>query len=257
MPTPTPTPALVIGLTVYKLALGPLLLAQGRSLRKTAIRLPEPTGARMGAAVPATGSTPSVCRLLVVGDSSAAGVGVATQADGLACLTAGALAARLGVTVEWRLAARSGVNTTEALAMLQSLPLEPADVIVTALGVNDVTSQQSRGAFLRSYAALWEHLKAATGARLAVVSGLPPFREFPSVPWPLRAYLGSYATYLESALAAWCETHPDLAFRPLDMETQAGDMASDGYHPGPRQYRVWAEAVATQIAGLMETSGRR
>lgn len=235
-------------LTLYKFGLGPLLLVQGRRLRATALRLPEAAGPRHGEIAQTEANAEARCRLLVVGDSSAAGVGVSTQGEALANQTATALAVRLGCPVGWQLVARSGVNTTEALAMVRHTALDAADVIVTALGVNDVTSQQSLDRFLRSYAALWEHLRSTTGATVGIISGLPPFREFPAVPWPLRAYLGSYAEHLERGLAAWCDTTPGLVFRPLDMASGVSEMAADGYHPGPRQYRIWGEAVAAQAA---------
>src|SRR5918998_1273279 len=52
------------------LALAPLLVAQGRRVRRTTPRLPEAPGDREGV----TGAGPAL-RLLVVGDSAAAGAG--------------------------------------------------------------------------------------------------------------------------------------------------------------------------------------
>ena len=58
------------------IGLGPVLLAQGHYVRRVTPRLPEPEGLRQGV----EGSGPPL-RLLILGDSSAAGVGVATQAE--------------------------------------------------------------------------------------------------------------------------------------------------------------------------------
>ena len=58
------------------LSLAPLLLVQGRWVRRRTPLLPEPPGPRAGV----IGQGP-VLRLLIVGDSSAAGVGVAHQAQ--------------------------------------------------------------------------------------------------------------------------------------------------------------------------------
>lgn len=71
-----------------ELLLGPLLLWQGRRVRATALRLPEAAGPRTAEG--------SALRLLIVGDSSAAGVGAAHQDEALAGRLAQALAARLG-----------------------------------------------------------------------------------------------------------------------------------------------------------------
>ena len=63
-----------------RIALGPILIAQARRLRLTALELPEPRGPRRGT----VGQGGTVLRVLVAGDSSAAGVGARTQRDALA-----------------------------------------------------------------------------------------------------------------------------------------------------------------------------
>lgn len=103
-------------LRLYKYCLGPILLIQSRHLRKTALRLPEAAGPRDGSITSANTSRP--IRLLFVGDSSAAGVGVDRQDQALAFPTAERLAARLGTSVEWQLLAKSGINTQQALKLL-------------------------------------------------------------------------------------------------------------------------------------------
>ncbi|MGC8159861.1 hypothetical protein ACP3WZ_25375, partial [Salmonella enterica] len=57
-------------------------------------------------------------RVLVVGDSSAAGVGVEHQEHALAQPLARQLAERTGHPVAWQLVAQSGVNSLEALDLL-------------------------------------------------------------------------------------------------------------------------------------------
>ncbi|ETX12905.1 hypothetical protein OCH239_15315 [Roseivivax halodurans JCM 10272] len=65
--------------SIWLLALlAPILAVQGRIVRRGAVRLREPDGPRAGR----TGAGPSL-RLLIAGDSSAAGVGADTQAEAL------------------------------------------------------------------------------------------------------------------------------------------------------------------------------
>ena len=61
-----------------RLLLAPILLAQGRRVRQIALALPEATGPREG--VSGVGLP---LRLLVLGDSAAAGGGAATQTEAL------------------------------------------------------------------------------------------------------------------------------------------------------------------------------
>src|SRR3954469_4041516 len=123
--------------TAAKIALLPLLMWQGRQVRRSALRLPEAEGPREGVA-----GTGKVClRVLIVGDSSAAGVGAKNQIQALAGRLSEALAMRLGGSVVWQLIARSGDTTAQSLEAVRTLSLHPADVMVTALGLNDVVAQ--------------------------------------------------------------------------------------------------------------------
>src|SRR6201986_4231044 len=157
-----------------KLAL-PLLIAQGKQVRATALKLPEAAGERHGVA----GTGRVALRVLIVGDSSAAGVGVGTQDDAFAGQLAQSLAERTGAAVGWQLVATSGHTADDAARALAGTPLATADLLVTALGVNDVVDQTRPAAFL---AALNEiHALAVTRAQVTHTwhSGLPPMGIFP------------------------------------------------------------------------------
>jgi hypothetical protein len=89
-------------------ALAPVLLVQGRRVRRTALELPEAAGPREGLS-----GTGAAFSLLVLGDSAAAGVGIATQDEALTgCLVRTLSTER---TVQWRLVARSGDRLSDVL----------------------------------------------------------------------------------------------------------------------------------------------
>jgi lysophospholipase L1-like esterase len=230
------------GLFAAKLALGPVLLPQARWLKRTAVRLPEPQGPREGQ----VGLGDKAVRLLVLGDSSAAGVGVAQQSQALALPLAQALAERLGGAVAWQLVARSGVNTAEARDMLANARLNRADVVVSVLGVNDVSSQVTARRFTEQTQLLWDEVRLRTGARWAVVCGLPPMHMLSAVPHPLRWYLGRYAEMLDGAIAEWAHRER-LGFCGLRWASDPADLAADGFHPGPGLYPQWARRLADLI----------
>ncbi len=234
-------------LLAARFALGPVLLRQAGFVRRSALRLPEPYGRREGV----VGEGDPVLRLLVVGDSSAAGVGVTTQEEALAWPLARLLAERLPGAVSWQLVAATGTTTNEARAMLAQSRPAPADVVVTALGVNDVTSQLSAGAFITHTAQLWSELKERTGARWGVACGLPPMGRLTAVPQPLRWYLGRYAAAFDAALAGWSRGQ-DLGYCGLAWSADPAFLASDGFHPGPALYPVWARRLAEIIVDARE-----
>ena len=229
-------------LLAAKLALGPVLLPQARWLRRTALRLPEAAGPREGQA----GEGDQVLRVLVVGDSAAAGVGVADQAQALTTQLAHALSEALRGAIGWQLVAQSGVNTAECRALAAQANLQPADVVVTVLGVNDVSSQTSASRFAQGLSMLWNELQQRTGARQIVVCGVPPMHLFPAIPHPLRWYLGRYAAWLDRTARRWTEQE-GLGFCPVDWEAKDGFVAADGFHPGAALYPIWAQRLAGLI----------
>lgn len=230
-------------LLAAKLALAPVLLHQGRTVRRTALRLPEPAGPRQGVA----GEGELRLRLLVLGDSSAAGVGLQHQSQALAMPLAQELAQRLGGAVGWQLVAQTGLDTRGAQALVARSELGVADVVVTVLGVNDVTSQQAVRGFVGASARLWTQLQQRTGARWAVVCGLPPMELLTAMPQPLRWYLGRYAARLDAELQGWTGRER-LGFCSLRWTADPSLLAPDGFHPGAALYPPWAQRLADLIA---------
>lgn len=233
-------------LTIYKTLLAPALLLQGRRLRKTALRLPEAAGDRCGL-IPGEIAVP--LRLLFVGDSSAAGVGVDWQHEALAQQTAELIAKRSRRSVRWQLIAKTGASTRDAIELVTAHASEPADVVISALGVNDVTAQNSAKRFVKDYMELLSVVAQRTGAKAAVITGLPPLHILPAAPQPLRWYLGQCARRLDTALLSICHAHPNARFVSLAW-AKASDMAQDKFHPGKTQYEQWATLVAMQVMSI-------
>lgn len=239
-------------LTFAKLLLGPLLIWQGRRVRATALRLPEAAGERVVAG--------GVLRLLIVGDSSAAGVGATHQDEALAGCLARALSARLGRCVGWQLVAASGHRSAQALAALQAAPLQAADVLVTALGVNDVVDQVPPPDALAALDAIDAHARAHAGVRLSLHCAAPPMQSFPLLPQPLRWFFGQQAARFNAALAARVAGQPArrvVHLPPALQRDAAALMAIDGFHPGPRGYALWAEALAQHIVASLPPLEKR
>lgn len=223
--------------------LGPLLLAQGRAVRRNVPKLPEASGPRAGSA----GEGPDL-RLLIVGDSAGAGVGAATQQEALS----GRIVAQLSSSfaVHWRVVARTGATTAATLKHLDKIDAERFDLAVTSLGVNDVTAGRSVRAWIAEQAALVDRLHSKFGVRQVLLSALPPVHLFPALPQPLRWYLGSQAKRFNRALSAWASTRTDCTFVVLNYPIDVTLMAEDGFHPGPPIYALWAQAVAEAIGQL-------
>jgi lysophospholipase L1-like esterase len=220
--------------------LSPLLLVQAIALRRRALRLPEAAGPRSGTA----GEGPPL-GILIVGDSSAAGVGADTQHTALAGQLAAALAPHRCIT--WQLIAATGATTPTTLDRLRTEDLPRADVVLVVLGVNDVTRGGPMAGWLRSHATLRAHLRAATGAHRLYISQIPPLGGFPLLPNPLRWLLGRRALRFDAALIRALRHETDCRYVPLPEGMDARDMAQDGFHPGPVIYALWAKEMARRI----------
>lgn len=223
------------------LALAPLLLAQGLWVGRRALRLPAPPGPRSGK----VGSGP-LLRLLILGDSSAAGVGAPSQDAALS----GQLQAALGdwFTLDWQLVARSGWRTGQALTIMRALPARRYDAAVLALGVNDVTRQVPLRRWLDQQSELAAHLVRARSVRRIYVSGVPPMGGFPLLPQPLRGYIGARAQAFDQALAEACAADRARLHLPFDRALLSPQMmAKDGFHPAPPLYQHWAAQLAAAI----------
>ena len=230
-----------------KIALAPLLVAQALATRRRAPVLPEADGEREGSV---GGAGAPTLRLLVAGDSSAAGVGVARQEQGVVGHLVRTLHRATGRRIEWALRARTGLTTRGVHDLLVGGAPFSADVAVVITGVNDVIDQLTTRRAVRDRAALADWLLDAAGVRHVVFAPLPPMHRFPLLPEPLRRVMGGDACRHDAALARWAATRSDVSHAAFALDLDAAGMASDGFHPGEPVYRACGEALAAHVARL-------
>ncbi len=235
-----------------KLVLAPVLVAQAVRTRKRALVLPEPSGPRQGR----VGQGSNELRLLMAGDSSAAGVGVAHQDQALAGHLTRALHRHTARPVHWALHARSGLTTHQVFALLRSHVLAPADVAVVLSGVNDVIDLVPTRRAVQQRAELTDWLLADGRAGHVVFAPLPPVHRFPLLPEPLRRVMGDDARRHDDALARWAATRRDVSHIQIAFDLSPEAMAEDGFHPGEPVYRACGEALAAHIATLRKEPAR-
>ena len=228
-----------------RVLLGPLLYLQAGRLRRTAVELPEPAGAREGVA----GAGARRLRLLIAGDSSAAGVGVRTQDDALAGHLARALAALLGGAVHWQLVAQTGARSEDVLHLLMHGTLRPADVGIVVVGVNDIAKEVPLQQALRKRADIAALMRRRAGARHVVFPALPEMEKFPALPQPLAWYAGRHARRNNAAQAAWAARQQCVTHAAMDGVLDPSLMADDGFHPGAGLYARVAQRLARHITG--------
>ena len=226
-----------------KAVLGPLLYAQAFRLRRSVIELPEAAGGRAGSA----GAGATRLRLLIAGDSAAAGVGAATQDEALAGQLARALAEQGGFAVRWQLVARTGARSEDVLRMLMDEALRRADIGVVLAGVNDIAKSVPLRQALRKRGEIAAVMRQRAGVRQVVFSALPEMEKFPALPQPLAWYAGRHARHYNAVQARWAAGLEGVSHAPMDGVMDPSLMAGDGFHPGPGLYAKVAQRLAAHI----------
>jgi len=233
-------------LSLIRVLLGPALLWQGKKVRANILRMPEPDGPRSGT----KGSGPPLS-LLILGDSSAAGVGTADQKEALSGQLIPRLAERF--TLTWKLHAQTGWTTQDAHDALKDLQGQSYDLAIISLGVNDVTTETGLQTWLGIYRSLLNTLSSDHGVEKFILSGLPPMGRFPALPQPLRWYMGKQAIAHDNALGKLADNLPGAIHLPLNFdEMDESAVAEDGFHPGPPIYAKWARELDQAIRDLIE-----
>ena len=225
------------------LALIPALVIQGSRVKKNTIRLPEAEGAREG--ITGQGQTLS---LLILGDSAAAGVGVAHQNDALLGAVISALQHQY--QVHWRLEAQSGDTTSQVIQKTKKLVNQKYDVVVTSVGVNDVTRLMSAQTWIKQQQHFYQLIQAKFQPELIIATGVPPMHLFPALPNPLSWLFGQYAKQMNLQLEKMVSKQKDMQWIEYDIQKYQSmnlEMAKDGFHPSKEIYQIWGKEVSDRI----------
>ncbi|MGW9630945.1 SGNH/GDSL hydrolase family protein [Agromyces sp. NPDC055520] len=231
----------------------PLVAIQGRRARSEVEVLPEAAG-------PTTGRTAAsdqpTLRLIVVGESTAAGCGAGTHDEAFTGSFARELGALHARPVDWAVHGRHGATIRRVRHRI--IPGFDAygdvDIAVLLIGVNDVLARTPVSQWRDDLVAVLGAL--ADLAEHVVVAGIPPFDAFPSLPRPLRTYLAERGRALDAAAQVVCAADPAVSWMSSSglANAEAEFFARDGFHPSPAGYQWWARDIANQLSN---ESGKR
>jgi lysophospholipase L1-like esterase len=191
-------------------------------------------------------------RLLVLGDSIAAGLGAERRKDTLGARLARGLAKELHRAVELRTAAVVGSESSALAAQLDGLPSSYApDVAVIVIGGNDVTHRVPVVESVRHLEEAIDRLRARGAA--VVVGTCPDLGALREVPQPLRTLgsrmsrqlaiaqrdaairNGAHAVALARVVGPFFITNPDEMF------------SLDRFHPSALGYKRTAKALLPSV----------
>ncbi|WP_428961852.1 SGNH/GDSL hydrolase family protein [Micromonospora fluostatini] len=238
---------------------GAALLA-GEAIAARSRRYAQP---ELGLALRATIGRPGAqpLRLVLLGDSSALGVGVERLADTIGGQLAHLLAeGPTGRQVHLSSVGVSGSRSADlATQVARALLGERPDVALILIGANDATGLR-RPAEAAAY--LGSAVRRLREARVEVVVGTcpdlgavraiaPPLRQV--VGWSGRriAYAQTVATLEAGGTVVDLATETGPVFR-----ADAGTLCHDSFHPSADGYRVWAHALLPAVAAAAAVTAR-
>lgn len=219
-------------------ARGPQVLVQAGVLKREVPRLPD-------AARPWRGEEPgpNPIRLLVLGDSTAAGVGVDSQDEALPGHLSRAIRRYTDRGVAWRAVGRNGATTRDIVTdHLHDAVSEPADLVFLSIGANDAIQARTTVAFRRDLRRILTGLSAGMPDALILLSSLPIFGLFPVFPEPLRTTLFRHSRNLERVARPIIARDQRWMMLRNDPPPYGKDFFStDHFHPSSAGYRDWAD----------------
>ena len=170
-------------------------------------------------------------KLLGLGDSVIAGVGLASTELTVTARLADRLNQYLGRAIDWRILGEDGAKISDTQRLLAATESGSFDWIVVSVGVNDVTGLTSLVKWQQGLLRLISDIRARSSHATVVFIQLPPMGRFEMIPQPLRAVLGIRAAMLRQVLTWIVEAHRGVWMIDPSRLFDPAYMAEDGYHP--------------------------
>lgn len=217
----------------------PFLYAQGQFVRYKVGKLPDAEGETIGK----FGEYEEAIKLLAIGESTVAGVGVKTHKEALTGQFSKHLSRKTGKTVHWHAIGESGITVEKTLqTLIPKLPEDKMDVIVVALGGNDVFGLSSPVKWRTDLTELLEILRGKNENATIFLANVPMVRDFIAMPNPLR-YVLSRLAKLHHFNAKDLASKMENVIYFDDVKKVTDEFFSDGVHPSERGYDLWSEAM--------------
>ena len=241
--------------TLLALPLLPVLYLQSKIVRAKVPILPE----AKGPSGKSNSSTSDELDVLIIGESTIAGVGVDTHEEGFAGAFAKALSDQFNTTVNWKVAAKSGFTAKDVRdKIIPTLDKGKADIILIGLGGNDTFTLTHPKKWQRHIKNLISDLREIYPSSPVVFLNMPPIADFPAFPPLMQKILGAQVDYLSNALSIAIEGFHDVYYSSekitlnkwlerLNMDAPSTVFFSDGVHPTKLTYETWARETAMFI----------
>lgn len=240
----------------------PVLYLQSKRIRASVPILPE---ARGNHGVTSNTRDRSI-KMLLLGESTIAGVGVETQEEGFAGTLAAELSHRLGIGIEWFVHARSGYTAKIVTQkLLPNIEEKNFDLIVIGLGGNDAFTLNTIRGWRKDIGELIKQLRRQFGNVPIFFANMPPIKEFPAFTSLIKFSLGNLVELFGEALVKLLVRFENVYYssevitvdgwvQKLGIKPEQNTFFSDGVHPSKLTYQTWAKDFALFIESKLKHS---
>lgn len=244
-------------LAAIAIILLPVMYLQGRLIRASVPRLPEAKGKQ--GRCQSTENKGSTLKVISIGESTIAGVGVHTHDEGFTGTFAKEISRLFEVNVDWKVYARSGYTIRKVeRRIVPEIVDNEADLIVVGLGGNDAFSLKRPSKWRAEAHSFIKSIKAKFPAAIIVFCNMPPIKEFPAFTPLIKFTVGNLVEILGEELNDVVKEHQGVFYfedkitlagwiDKLQMNVSKNDFFSDGVHPSKLTYQVWARDVADKV----------
>ena len=190
-------------------------------------------------------------KILGLGESPMAGVGIAKHSLTLTGLTAVKLNKLLGCSVKWEILAESGLSLKNLNKLIGEQLGKNSNLVLVSMGGNDVFQLTPPWIWKNNINTCIKLLFQKYKKPLILFSPVPPVGRFPVIPNPLKIVFGFWEILLQASLAETINSM-DNAYL-LDERFPDGKeyYLEDGIHPSPLAYDPWSEKLAIMTVELL------
>jgi lysophospholipase L1-like esterase len=224
---------------VILLPFAPFLYLQGQYIRRKIGRIPDAGGETVGK----FGAENESVKLLVLGESTAAGMGARTHETALAGQFSRFLGEKINKSVEWHVVGRSGITIKETIdELVPKIPDEKFDYILLALCGNEVLKLRSPISFRRDMTKLLSIMREKNPNATFFITNAPAVRLSPVLPNPIKFILG-HLSALHDANAREFTAEMSKVFYFHQPTNVPKDFWADGIHPSEKGYTAWSKRM--------------
>jgi lysophospholipase L1-like esterase len=234
------------------LPLLPVLFVMGQNVRRKVPALPEASDNIVGNIV---GKNKAIS-LLVLGESSMAGVGVTNHKEAITGQIAQTINYLNNNTVSWQVLARNGYTAQKVnQELVPKIPKQPIDIIIIGLGGNDTFRLNSPLTFKKNMVLTIENIQKCQPDAKIVIVNMPPIAYFPAFPSLMRYVLSNLVQLHGAVIGDLPHRFKNLYYiaEPIRFEGRIEgnlnlfDYFSDGVHPSALTYRIWGQDIGEFI----------